>query len=47
MEPLFDVFALQPVESVLSAGLEGAGPWALRFPVYKHMKFGGVIACTR
>lgn len=47
MDPLSDVFTLLKVESVLSARLEGAGPWALRFPSYRHVKFGGVIEGAR
>ncbi len=47
MDPLSDVFSLLKVESVLSVRLEGAGPWALRFPAYRHVKFGGVIEGAR
>jgi hypothetical protein len=47
MDPLSDVFSLLKVQSVLSARLECAGPWALRFPAYRHMKFGGVIEGSR
>ncbi|MBX4958249.1 AraC family transcriptional regulator [Rhizobium lentis] len=47
MDPLSDVFALLKVESVLSARIEAAGPWALRFPAYRHVKFGGVIEGAR
>jgi AraC-like DNA-binding protein len=47
MDPLSDVFALLKVRSVLSARLEGVGPWALRFPAYRHIKFGGVIEGER
>ncbi len=47
MDPLSDVFMLLKVESVLSVRLEGAGPWALRFPAYRHVKFGGVIEGAR
>ncbi|WP_395068116.1 hypothetical protein [Paraburkholderia silvatlantica] len=43
MDPLSDVFSLLKVKSVLSARFEAAGPWALRFPAYRHVKFGGVI----
>jgi AraC-like DNA-binding protein len=32
---------------VLSARLEAAGPWALRFPAYRHVKFGGVVKGAR
>jgi AraC-like DNA-binding protein len=47
MDPLSDVFALLKVRSVLSARHEGAGPWAMRFPPYRHVKFGGVIEGAR
>ncbi|MBX5088397.1 AraC family transcriptional regulator [Rhizobium lentis] len=47
MDPLSDVFALLKVESALSARVEAAGPWALRFPAYRHVKFGGVIEGPR
>lgn len=47
MDPLSDVFNLLKIESVLSARLEGEGPWALRFPAYRHIKFGGVIEGAR
>jgi AraC-like DNA-binding protein len=47
VDPLSDVFNLLKVESMLSARVEGAGPWALRFPAYRHVKFGGVIEGTR
>jgi hypothetical protein len=43
MDPLSDVFSLLKVESMLSARFEAADPWALRFPAYRHVKFGGVI----
>jgi AraC-like DNA-binding protein len=47
MDPLSDVFSLLKVHSVLSARLECAGPWALRFPAYRHVKFGGIIEGPR
>jgi AraC-like DNA-binding protein len=43
MDPLSDVFALLRVKSILSARLEARGSWAMRFPTYKHIKFGGVL----
>ncbi|HXZ08707.1 MAG TPA: cupin domain-containing protein, partial [Paraburkholderia sp.] len=43
MDPLSDVFSLLKVKSVLSARFEAADPWALRFPAYRYIKFGGVI----
>ncbi len=42
MDPLSDVFSLLKVNSVMSARLECAGAWALRFPAYRHLKFGSV-----
>ncbi|MEM5327796.1 AraC family transcriptional regulator [Paraburkholderia sp. JHI2823] len=47
MDPLSDVLSLLKVKSVLSGRLEAAGPWALRFPAYRHVKFGGVIKGAR
>jgi AraC-like DNA-binding protein len=47
MDPLSDVFSLLKVKSVLSARFEAADPWALRFPAYRHVKFGGVIKGDR
>ncbi|WAC70909.1 AraC family transcriptional regulator [Roseateles sp. SL47] len=47
MDPLSDVLALLRVQSVLSARMEGRGHWALRFPSYRHMKFGGVLQGSR
>jgi AraC-like DNA-binding protein len=43
MDPLSDVLALLRVNSVLSARMEARGRWALRFPAYRHMKFGGML----
>jgi AraC-like DNA-binding protein len=47
MDPLSDVFSLLKVQAVLSARLEAAGPWAMWFPPYRHIKFGGVIEGPR
>lgn len=47
MDPLSDVFSLLKVKSVLSARFEAAGAWALSFPAYRHVKFGGVIKGAR
>jgi AraC-like DNA-binding protein len=47
MDPLSDVLSLLRVKSVLSARFEAADPWALRFPAYRHVKFGGVIKGDR
>lgn len=46
-DPLSDVLSLLGVQSFLSRRLEAHGSWALRFPSYKHMKFGGIIEGTR
>lgn len=43
MDPLSDVLSLLNVKSVLSARLEVAGNWSMRFPAYRHLKFGGVL----
>lgn len=43
MDPLSDILSLLRVEGVLSARMEARGRWAMRFPAYRHMKFGGVI----
>lgn len=42
MDPLSDVLSLSAVQGVLSARFEGRGPWSMRFPAYRHLKFGGV-----
>lgn len=44
MDPLSEVFSLLEVNAVLSARLECAGNWSLRFPAYRHLKFGSVRA---
>ncbi|MGI4861386.1 MAG: AraC family transcriptional regulator [Janthinobacterium lividum] len=43
MDPLSDVLSLLKVQSVLSARFEGRGAWSMRFPPYRHIKFGGVL----
>lgn len=43
MDPLSDVLSVLKVRSVLSARFEGRGLWAMRFPAYSHIKFGGVL----
>lgn len=47
MDPLSDALSLLKVKGVLSARFEAAEPWALRFPAYRHVKFGGVIEGDR
>jgi AraC-like DNA-binding protein len=46
-DPLSDLLALLDVQSFISRRIEAFGPWALRFPTYRHMKFGSVIKGTR
>lgn len=46
-DPLSEVLSLLEVQGFLSRRLEASGSWALRFPAYKHMKFGGVIEGSR
>ena len=46
-DPLSDVLSLLQVQSFLSRRLEASGAWALRFPEYRHMKFGGIIEGSR
>jgi AraC-like DNA-binding protein len=46
-DPLSDVLSLLDVRSFLSRRLEASGSWALRFPEYRHLKFGGVIEGSR
>lgn len=46
-DPLSDVLSLLEVRSFLSRRLEASGSWALRFPDYRHMKFGGIIEGAR
>lgn len=44
MDALSDVLSTLRVSSVLSSRFEGRGSWALRFPAYRHVKFGGVLS---
>ena len=46
-DPLSEVLSLLEVQSFLSRRLEASGSWALRFPDYRHMKFGGIIEGSR
>lgn len=46
-DPLADVLALLRARGMLSARIEAAGSWALRFPAYRHLKFGSVIEGPR
>jgi AraC-like DNA-binding protein len=46
-DPLTEVLSLLHVQSFLSRRLEASGSWALRFPSYRHMKFGGIIEGSR
>ncbi len=43
MDPLSEVLSLLKVQSALSARFEGRGAWSMRFPAYRHIKFGGVL----
>lgn len=43
MDPLSQVLSLLKIRSVLSARFEGYGEWAMCFPAYRHIKFGGVL----
>jgi AraC-like DNA-binding protein len=47
MDPLSDVLSLLKVESVLSARFEASGSWVLRFPAYRHLKFGDMLEGSR
>jgi len=44
MDALSEVLSLLRVSSALSSRFEGSGAWAFRFPAYRHIKFGGVLA---
>jgi Cupin len=46
-DPLSEVLSLLDIRSFLSRRLEASGSWALRFPDYRHMKFGGIIEGSR
>ena len=46
-DPLSDVLSRLEVQSFLSRRLEAFGAWALRFPDFQHMKFGGIIEGSR
>jgi AraC-like DNA-binding protein len=43
MDPLSDVLSQLRVENVLSSRMELLGDWALQFPPYRHIRFGGVL----
>ncbi|MCX2202341.1 cupin domain-containing protein [Pantoea agglomerans] len=43
MDPLSDILSLLKAEAILTARMEARGPWAMRFPSYKHIKFGTVL----
>ena len=44
MDALSNVLSLLRVSSVLSSRFEGRGAWRLRFPEYRHVKFGSVLS---
>ena len=43
MDPLSDVLSLLKPKSVLSAGLDAGGDWAIRFPAHDGIKFNTVV----
>jgi AraC-like DNA-binding protein len=43
MDPLSDVLSLLKPRSVLSAGLDAGGAWAIRFPAHDGIKFNAVM----
>ncbi|MCJ2123506.1 AraC family transcriptional regulator [Methylobacterium sp. J-077] len=43
MDPLSDVLSLLRPRSVLSAGLDAGGEWAIRFPAHDGIKFNAVV----
>lgn len=43
MDPLSDVLSLLKPQSVLSAGLDAGGAWAIRFPAHDGIKFNTVM----
>jgi len=47
LDPLSDILRLLRIDSVLSSRLETRGPHAIRYPTYRHMKFGTVIEGSR
>ena len=42
MEPLADVLTLLKPQTYVSAGLNAAGAWAIRFPAHQYIKFNAV-----
>jgi hypothetical protein len=44
MDALSSVLSTLRVLSMLSTRFEGSGDWALRFPAYRHIKFGSVLS---
>jgi AraC-like DNA-binding protein len=44
MDALSSVLSTLRVSSMLSTRFEGRGDWALRFPAYRHIKFGSVLS---
>ncbi|CAN7701232.1 AraC family transcriptional regulator [Variovorax sp. OV084] len=43
MDPLSEVLFTMRAETVLLAQVEVRGRWAMRFPAYRHFKFGSVL----
>lgn len=42
-DPIADAIGLLRPRAVVDAGLHAAGPWAVRFDPFPHVKFGGVV----
>ena len=47
IDPLSDFLAILRSESVFPVLMEARGRWGLRYPAFRHMKFGGIIAGER
>jgi hypothetical protein len=47
MDPLSDLLATLAVNRAAPLRLESRGPYAMRFAVYEHIKFGGSPQLTR
>ncbi len=43
MDPLSDVLSLLRSRSIISAGLDAGGEWAIRFPAHEGIKFNAVL----
>ncbi|MDQ0395600.1 AraC family transcriptional regulator [Labrys monachus] len=47
IDPLSDFLARLQSESVFPVQMEARGRWGLRYPAFRHMKFGGIIKGER